>query len=149
MEHLINILAAVFFGLLSNQIYDCGPRLAYKLIRLSANRLGKDCATRYEEEWKAHLQECDGKLGMMTFGLQCLFASFRINPPFWGYWIKIQTFFLFFVLRCLFGFLRGIISMALLDARLRRKPSPFLGHEREILLLVESINRNLGLDKAK
>jgi hypothetical protein len=81
MELILGIFGSILVSLLANEIYDRGPTLARKMVRVAAKRLPVNVRERYEEEWLAHLDECDGKLSKLLHGLECVFCARTLGRP--------------------------------------------------------------------
>jgi hypothetical protein len=79
MEFVSWLFFAILTGLATAQIYDSGPRIARWLIAWAVARLPGECAPRMHEEWLAHLNACEGKMGMVAHGIGCVVASFKFR----------------------------------------------------------------------
>ncbi|AXX32699.1 ATP-binding protein [Actinosynnema pretiosum subsp. pretiosum] len=74
------VVMAVLLPLAIGELREWWPRLAVRLVRWSARRLGdpQACA-RYEEEWVANLEEVPGKLSPLVAALGYLVAVPRMR----------------------------------------------------------------------
>lgn len=82
MDVLIALLFAIFAfvvgvagNLIANEIYDRAPSIAIWLVDRAASRLPDSERVRYSEEWRAHLEECPGKLGQLCHAISCLLGA--------------------------------------------------------------------------
>ncbi|MGW3459735.1 restriction endonuclease [Streptomyces olivaceoviridis] len=65
---ILQMLLAVFLGLLVNEMCDVSSHLARQLLRWGARHIpGEGNAERYEEEWLALLEERPGKILKLAF----------------------------------------------------------------------------------
>lgn len=88
MEYLIALSAVVALltaavtsivgNMVANELYDRLPSLAEWLVKRAASRLPKHAIDRYREEWRAHLSECEGKLGKVLHAAGCFIAVRRV-----------------------------------------------------------------------
>ncbi len=79
MEYLIWILATAVGGVamhfVAHEAYDKAPSLAVKLIRLASRRLPPPDNERYQEEWLAHLNDCEGGITKLLHAIDCLVSA--------------------------------------------------------------------------
>jgi hypothetical protein len=92
MELISSLLAALcaFLGAITahfvaHDAYSKCPRYAHKLIQRAARMLSPLARKRYEEEWLAHLQECDGVFAKLQHAFECLLCARKLaastRPP--------------------------------------------------------------------
>ncbi|MFI6031575.1 hypothetical protein [Amycolatopsis magusensis] len=74
------VLTAVLLPLALDELRDWSPRLATKMVRWAARRLGHQLAqARYEEEWAANIQAVPGKLSALLAALGYVLAIPRMR----------------------------------------------------------------------
>ena len=71
---LVALVGGVFVNLLSTVFEGWGCRLARRLVRTQARKMG-DRAERCEEEWLAHLEDMPGALAKLDFAVSLQFAG--------------------------------------------------------------------------
>jgi hypothetical protein len=69
------LLSGIFIHLIASDLMVLVPSLARRSIERAVRKLPEEWRARYEEEWKAHLSECEGTLSMLWHALCCLVVA--------------------------------------------------------------------------
>ena len=77
MEYLITTIIGLATGIAVMAMAEKAPRLSRWLIRRGAQFYIEPKASRFEEEWLAHLATRDGPYSMIWHGLGCLASGLR------------------------------------------------------------------------
>lgn len=80
---------AMFGNLLASEAYDKCGWWAERIIRIACRQFPTRDRDRYEEEWLAHLRDCEGNLSKLVHALGVLWSAWSISrsdqvpsPPF-------------------------------------------------------------------
>jgi hypothetical protein len=68
----VDFLISFIGSLLAALLYDAIPALAMRVIKLAAKVAPRDQRARSEEEWLAHLHQCDSNFAKIWHALGCL-----------------------------------------------------------------------------
>ena len=72
---VLGAIGAVVLHLIASDLHHQAPILASRLIKRAARCLPGHIRARYEEEWLAHLQECETAVAKLSHGMACFLCA--------------------------------------------------------------------------
>jgi hypothetical protein len=75
-----SFIAGIIGNLVASEIYAHSRRLANWVVRGAAARIPESERSRYVEEWRSHLDECDGNLTGLWHAFGCLYCAKKLAP---------------------------------------------------------------------
>ena len=70
-------VAGIVGNIVASELYHRMPTLAQLIISIAIQRLPFHLRSRFEEEWLAHLNQCEGHIQQIVHAFGCVLASLR------------------------------------------------------------------------
>ncbi|MER9458168.1 hypothetical protein [Mesorhizobium sp. M0478] len=81
---LVIVVGNLAYNLAASELYAWCPKWADLLVKAASMRVPKRKRDRYREEWSADLNQIEGNIGKLFYGLRCFPAAWGISANRFG-----------------------------------------------------------------